>query len=224
MNLDPLTREFDEAFAAGDAGAVRRLIEIHGKDVRLFHNTAPFHLAALHCKNTEILDYLRSLGADLYAMDKYGSTTLHFAVMGDNFIALHWLLDNGFDPNMVPDDNYTALHEAAMAADGEAAALLLSCGALVDGVSIHCECAPLHEAARMSVACIHLLIRHGADINRQDRFGYPPIAHALGWSLMCDPTPRVEEAKALLQYEEAMVIDDVSLLDAIAKFKLRHGI
>lgn len=76
---------------------------------------------------------LVAAGADVNWRDKAGRTPLEDSVACLGSVqSVRWLLDHGADPNAVPLDGWTALHQAAARGDTEIVKLLVSRGAHAD--------------------------------------------------------------------------------------------
>jgi hypothetical protein len=117
-------------------------------------------------------------GANPNAMDKYGSTPLHFAAAKGYVDVARLLLEHGADANAKDKEGWTPLHLAALWGHADAARLLLEHGADAnakkkDGFT------PLHfAAAKGYVDVARLLLEHGADPSIRDNVGRTPLDNA----------------------------------------------
>jgi hypothetical protein len=96
-----IDKELFDAVIEGDIGTVRRLI---GQGASLGYSTRD-GVTALHtaCEDPEagaIVGLLIDKGADVNAKDKGGDTPLHYAVAGENVVAVKRLLAAGAKPSV----------------------------------------------------------------------------------------------------------------------------
>ena len=110
-------------------------------------------------------------GASPTARDKWRSTPLHKAAMGDSAEAVKLLLEVGADPNARDKSGEAPLHRASGSA--EAVKLLLGAGADPNARDKSGE-APLHRASGFAEA-VKLLLGAGADPNVRDNNGGLPF-------------------------------------------------
>jgi ankyrin repeat protein len=128
--------------------------------------------AAAYAGHAELVEPLRSLGADLDVFDA--------AAVGD-VDCLRQLLDQ--DPNAVAalaGDGFSALHLAAWFGQVGAAEVLLAKGADVEAVADNgTDLRPLHSAAAGGhTVIVHLLLDRGADIEAAQGGGVRAIHSA----------------------------------------------
>jgi len=139
----------------------------------------PLHHAARH-GHTAVVKLLLGAGAEVDAVNKYGSTPLHFAP-GNGNGHLHiaeLLLQAGADVNTVNEYGWTPLHFAAEYGSLDLAELLLQAGAEVNAVGRH-GLTPLHFAAGYgNLDFAELLLQAGADVNAVDEDGWTPLRFA----------------------------------------------
>ena len=106
-----------------------------------------------------------------------GGTALHAAVRQDAGRAVQVLLDNAADINVLSNDGYAPLHEAA--AKPELAELLLEHGADPKIQNSHNHLQPLHMAARHGSSDVcRLLLSAGADVTAASKDGSTPLHEA----------------------------------------------
>lgn len=141
-----------------------------------------------------------SLGARVDAVDDYGCTSLHAAVMSGQRTTMRLLLEAGADPCHESYLGHTALYEAALAGREDLVRVLLRVGGKLSssdviglavkgrwpellsaaGVSRDTrDCggwSPLHWAVNKGrVETVHCLIRRGLDIESTTECGWTPL-------------------------------------------------
>lgn len=90
-------------------------------------NTA-LHVAA-DCGNSDIVEFLVSLGANIEATDKHGQTPLHLAALAGNDDIVEQLVMAGSDLDAKDRNGWTPLHEAASSGQASVVELLMDGGA-----------------------------------------------------------------------------------------------
>jgi ankyrin repeat protein len=148
------------ASSKGHAPVVRRLLDkgmdVEGTDV---HGYTPLHIASYEGQ-ASVVYALLAKGADASAVDKWGYTSLSLAIRAGRTAVVSLLLEAGVDPNgrEITDNR------------GEDD---------VTNVSI-----PLMEAAgdfkTSRAPIVHLLLRHGANVNAEGSLGCTPL-HSASW-------------------------------------------
>jgi ankyrin repeat protein len=143
-------RALIDATRRNDVEAARRLIA-DGADVNAQdeNRDSAFLLAGAEGR-LEILKLTLAAGADLASTNRYGGTALIPACHHGHVETVRELLKTAIDVNHVNRLGWTALLEVAILGDGSA----------------------------RYVEIADLLIAHGADVNRADREGITPLAHA----------------------------------------------
>lgn len=151
---------------------------------------SPLHHAAKG--NTETVKLLLAKNADPNGKDFKGATPLHQAALAGNTENVRLLLEAGADVKAKDSKAVTALHYAAFKASTEMIRLLVESGADVNAIT-NGPCAvsdhPLHafngtplRAAfcgffiKSTAPVIPLLFQLGADPNRKNVSGVPPLA------------------------------------------------
>lgn len=87
------------------------------------------HFAAYR-GNNDLIDYLVSLGADVYAIDNDGHNCIHVAAQSNRVNTIYFLLKKyGFNINQGDNKKSTALHWAAFLSRENALTFLLAWGA-----------------------------------------------------------------------------------------------
>jgi ankyrin repeat protein len=190
----------------GDAAAVRRLIAA-GADVSLANNygATPMSLAA-EVGNTEIIELLLDAGANADSPNGDGMTALMAVARTGNVEAAKLLLDHGATIDARESfGGQTALMWASARRHSEMIDFLISRGADVDARSavrdyqrhIQAEGRPksldsggftplLYAARENCIACVDVLLTHGANIDLPDPDNVSPLLLAImnaNWDL-----------------------------------------
>jgi len=133
----------------------------------------PLHLAAQY-GNVDIVNKLIENGADINIKDKYGSTALRWAIVGDNKDIALLLIKKGIDFKIKDESGHTALDIAVRKNKYDIAHILINKGADIDNRNDK-GYTPLHAAILFNHYKIaELLIENGADVNSQGKCGYYP--------------------------------------------------
>jgi len=163
----------------------------------------PLHMVALRNRGgtqLELAQILKDHGAQLdHAAMPFGDTPLHLAAIYNQATFIHWLVENGVDPdvraahteqnaantelfddkpfNLFDSYEGTALMCAAAEGYKEAAEALLKCGANANAKDAT-DLTPLHFAAgalwQENLEIVKLLLDHGADPKAIDKDGRLP--------------------------------------------------
>ncbi len=135
------------------------------------------HLAAR--KNlAEGLEYLKSKGADLGAVNNARETLLHSAVRTDSAEAARYLVANSASLSARDSNGDSPLHVAVVASSRTCLQVLILSGAEIDARNFTGE-APLHQAVRLqNVEFTTYLVDHGARLEVRDLRGLTPLAVA----------------------------------------------
>lgn len=142
------------------------------------NGNAPLHLAA-DKGYTECLKLLLARSNETINLKSNSkqSTALHMAAENGYTDCVQILLHTGASHSVVNDKNQTALHLAAKAQCAESVEILLELGAEVNALDIDKRTA-LHSAvckAFLSFHVVEVLVKWGANVNIQDRYGYAPL-------------------------------------------------
>ncbi len=70
-------------------------------------------------KTTEFIDYFKNFGLSIHDKDKNGASSLMYAVKGQNFPMIQFLIDSGLDLNEKDKKNQNAVHYAAKRQRGQ---------------------------------------------------------------------------------------------------------
>ncbi len=108
---------------------------------------------------------LLETGANKEDRGRCGKLPLVYAIENNHLELLHWLLSEGFDPDMVDDYQESALMKAAGAGTSESVKILLEAGANAF-LENHTQTTAIQSASTVDVA--RLLISAGADLNDID--------------------------------------------------------
>ncbi|KAM8867348.1 dynein axonemal heavy chain 12 [Synchiropus picturatus] len=177
-----------EASASGQPGVVSLLLD-YGADANVAKLTGhlPIHRAA-HRGHLQVLKLLIPVTSMSEVSDS-GMSPLHSAAAGGNTTCIQALLDAGYDPNVMlhpsvrssyHDERKSALFFAVSNSDLESARLLLEAGAMPNQDPVKC----LQVALRLgNYQLIHLLLRHGANVNYYSRVNTTHFPSALQYAL-----------------------------------------
>jgi ankyrin repeat protein len=190
----------------GDVDEVRRLLAA-GADVSIANRYGATAMGlAAEVADTEILELVLAAGADVDSPNPEGQTALMAVARTGNIAAAKLLLERGATVDARESwGGQTALMWAAARRHPEMIALLIEHGAEVDARSIYRDYprhvtaegrpkgldsggfTPLLYAARENcIACVDVLLAHGADINLPDPDGVSPLLLAImnaNWDL-----------------------------------------
>lgn len=115
-------------------------------------------------------------GADINYRNPKGLYALSAAIKESSPELVKWLLDNGASLDLVEKNGFYSLHHPIMARSVTCTELLLKAGAKVNRVFPKYKITYLHIAARSSFFdIVRLLLKYGADPNRQDENGDTPL-------------------------------------------------
>lgn len=140
---------------------------------------AALHLAADlgHTACLKVLLDATDADADVRTREKR-ATALHLACDGGYTECVGALLARGADPSLRNTRGQTPLHLAARAQSIESVEMLLATGKVdVDAMDDDSR-TPLHAALGKDLHAfdmVELLIGYGADVNREDKYGYTPL-------------------------------------------------
>jgi len=168
-----------EAVGKGDISAIRRLAaakktDLNGRDKL---GRVPL-IVAVKNGNTDAINVLKDLGANLYAQDGSGFTPLTKAAAEGQSIAIRTLYELGANLNSEDGNGFTPLTKAA--AEGQLSAIrtLWELGVDLNATDGN-RFTPLTDAAVNGKAdAIRLLKELGADINTADGNGHTPLTAA----------------------------------------------
>jgi ankyrin repeat protein len=190
----------------GDVAEVRRLLD-NGADTNLAneYGASPMSLAA-EVANTEILNLLLASGANADSPNQDGQTALMAVARSGNVAAAKALLEHGATVDTRESfGGQTALMWASARRHPEMIDLLVTHGASIDARStprdyqrhVTAEGRPksldsggftplLYAARENCIACVDMLLKHGADIDLPDPDGVSPLQVAImnaNWDL-----------------------------------------
>ena len=108
----------------------------------------------------------------------YGSTVLHFSVIGGNVATMQYLIDRGCRPNIANADGETALHWACKESSLEVVTLLLANGADYN-VQDDFGNTPIHWAVEYDRGdIVHALVTTGASLKVKNMKNQTPLVVA----------------------------------------------
>lgn len=144
--------------------------------------SGPLHLAALHGR-LGATRMLLELGADMTYTNFAGETPAYLAARG-NVSCMEALVDAGFNLNTEGPDGRTFLHAAAEHTSKEMVEYLLGKKEVRMAINSQDddERTPLHLAI-LNSEIVKLLLRHGADMEIQDKHGLTPAHRAACYRL-----------------------------------------
>lgn len=125
------------------------------------------------------LEVLFKNGLPIDTQNEAGLTALHQALNNDHFILANWLIEQGANPNLVTKTGITPIALAAVSDEAELTERMILSGADVNQ--------PLHRggftllmnaALEGLTATLKVLIKHKADLNRQDDLGKTALIYA----------------------------------------------
>jgi ankyrin repeat protein len=156
-----------DAYALVSPGGERKRLAEQGVNVdgRLLTDATPLMLAAGHADSVAALKLI-ALGADVRAVEKTGSSALHFAAEAGNLELCRALIAAGAKPDLARSsfgaDGARPLHLAAKAGHAAVCSLLLKAGAKLHSMDLNSS--PLHWAAKGGhLEACKVLVSHGAD-------------------------------------------------------------
>ena len=152
-------------------------------------------------------------GESADSVDGSGTPLVHAAVLSGSLPVLGLVLSSGADPNVVDGRGKSALVAALEAKRGDAAALLIECGANLDGPQGPGGVTPLHVAAAggMHDVVVSLFLQ-GVDLEAKDGEGKTAVYYALAMGhvsvvrLLRDEGVAIDEADIVLQPKVGAVL------------------
>jgi ankyrin repeat protein len=128
------------------------------------------HKSLLHLSKTfEITKYLIEQGCDVNELCEMLYTPLHYAVIDNNILIAHLLLENKANINLQNISGDTPLH---IAKTTEMVELLINYGADVNACDVN-NSTPLHICKSVEIAKV--LIDKGANVNATNKYGNSPL-------------------------------------------------
>lgn len=151
--------------------------DIHAKNTE---NQTPLIFALGH-ENID-LKMFADAGADMFTVDRYNKTALHYAAQAGFVKTIQDLLARGLDLNAQDDAGNNALHYAARAQSHQALEILITAGGNIETRDIYGH-TPLHIASMFAEETSHqkveLLIAQGADIHAKSTDEATPLCMAV---------------------------------------------
>lgn len=146
------------------------------------NNATPLLIAAEFSKTTEIIELLIKNKANINAVDKEGNSILHYAIRNEKIEILEYILKLDIDKYKVDNEGRNALLKVISHTDNvEKIKLLLK--EKIDITSLdNDDCCYLHYGAQNeSLEIISYLLDNFNyyDINKIDKYGYPPLFYAV---------------------------------------------
>jgi len=148
-------------------------------DAQDYDSRTALHLACAE-GNLPIVSYLlRGAGANINALDRWGSTPLADAILHGHAMVTDLLVANQAQLKWDEIKTSSELCELARRSDTHKIALLLKAGCNVDSKDYDARTA-LHLAASEGAArVVELLVQNGAEVNAKDRWGGTPLRDAV---------------------------------------------
>jgi ankyrin repeat protein len=137
-------------------------------------------LRAAKSGNNTILEFFLNSGADVNTIDNFGKISLHWGANKGNKEIVKLLLNAGANVNKESDLGDTPLHEAALSGNKDIVEDLLKAGAGVNAQNQWGH-TPFYQAmssyrAPIKRDIVELLLKHGADVNKADKYyGTTPL-------------------------------------------------
>lgn len=172
------------AVETGDLDAVRSWL---GRDPALVNKPAKLGttplIRAIVTQHNDIVRLLIERGADVNSKNRIGQPALGVALSVDNLEAAELLLAAKADPNLTGQMGFLPLHHAAQRGHLKMVKRFLSLGQEINTPSKD-GWTPLHLTVgritdkEKNLPMARLLLRRGAKVNLQDRFGQTPLVLA----------------------------------------------
>ena len=171
---------------------VRQLVD-HGADVNAldFTHSTPLHLASLQGV-LEAVQILIKHGADVNVQNKTNSTPLHRASLIGNVQIVQLLIDHGADITAKDWNDQTPLHFALSWVSANTASFMFYLKADLN-VQDRKTTRVTQLDPNAKAETVRLLIKHGADVNTQDKTHATPLHMASSFR-------RAESARILIEY------------------------
>jgi ankyrin repeat protein len=167
-----------DAIYADDIATVAALVDAHPELLTAMHwyyHHLPLHHAAYWGK-TAIAELLLSRGADVHARCGLGRTPLHASSVDGTPGVTALLISHGADVHARDDWGATPLFYVRSAAVAE---LLIDCGADVNALRQDGVAVLNGPVERENTDLLRLLLKHGANPNYKDRFGWTLLMRAV---------------------------------------------
>jgi ankyrin repeat protein len=133
----------------------------------------PVHRAA---HNSQILQRLGEMGADINLRDLNGETALHWAARKGSVGGAEWLLANGAVVNSTSGLGHTPLHVTTENGHEQACRILLESGADCEQHTNTTRSTPLHRAAEVgNLAVVEILLEFNADPLARNKWKDTPL-------------------------------------------------
>jgi ankyrin repeat protein len=173
--------EIHKAAKDDDLATIQKLLEKNPKLLNSVNalNQTPL-LIASYMKNNKVVKFLLDKGADLEIKDRYGSTALHMAVVGDNKEGVEMLVQKGANINATARNGKIPLQLAFEGEYLEIIDIFLKMGMKINAPIDQNSRTLLHRAAIMGKAKVaQFLIDKGADMELKDKAGRTALDYAL---------------------------------------------
>lgn len=152
-------------------------------NVRDDYQRTPAHVAA-YASNEEALRVLAEAGAKIDALEAQAYDIVTIAGVANDIPMLKAALEVGADPGQITSPyEGTALIAAAHLGHKEVVRILAEAGAPLDHINnlnwtALMEAVVLGDGGPDHIACVEILLEHGADPTLADRSGVTPLEHA----------------------------------------------
>ena len=165
----------------GNLENVKTLV-LAGADIDVGSNdgSTPLMYAVLSNDNTDVVEYLLEQGADVNAVNSYGSTALFIAASKGKLEMARTLVMAGVDIHAVDHKHQNALMMASIFGKNDVVQYLLERGADINSEDVD-GLSPLHFAAgnNGNLETTKTLLKHGANIEGTTNTGATPIMSAI---------------------------------------------
>ena len=139
----------------------------------------------------DVFDYLMSMETlNINALNRYGQTCMHLAVVNDNEEVLKRLIKRGADVNLADESCCSPLHAAAARYVPRIVEVLLDNGADLNCQNLLGKTALYHACQYGTVDSVYMLLYYGAAASITDVYGVLPLTASMQQSMNCEDIPQ----------------------------------